>query len=154
MWRTGDNAKTKVNYKRVGDPTRNRWRAVHAWLGPFERKTLSFPAFQRFRDASGGPRPEDVSNYDEVKERLQCKQFSWYIDRFDHVSWDVVEPELCAGSSAATLVCACCCVVSSSLFRSAFPSSALLDAGWAQSHASLCTRSSTNLGSWRRPCFS
>ena len=79
MFRDGTK-KTQVNYHSVGSPTKNKWRSVDGWLGPFKQAVLKYPDFARFRRAK-----EDLSWYNEIQKRLKCKPFSWYIDRFSDI---------------------------------------------------------------------
>lgn len=81
MWRDNSNSKTVAKYHAVGDPKRNRWRAASAWLGPFKDVVLKYPEFRRFQR---GP-AEDLSSYDDVKQRLHCKSFASYIERFSDI---------------------------------------------------------------------
>jgi hypothetical protein len=86
MWRDGS-AKTQSHYKRIGDSTRNRWRAVKGNMGEFSKVTLQYPDFARFRPRRFRKKSikEDLSFYKKVKEKLQCRPFSWYLDRFDNI---------------------------------------------------------------------
>jgi hypothetical protein len=81
MWRDGSNKKTAVNYQSVGDSGRNRWRAVSAWLGTFQKVVLRYPDFKRFLDKPN----EDLSSYAKIQKKLQCQSFGSYIDRFSDI---------------------------------------------------------------------
>ncbi|GHP12097.1 hypothetical protein PPROV_001082400 [Pycnococcus provasolii] len=82
MWRTND-PKTKAHYHINGDVHRNRWRAVHGWLGAFENVTLQYPDFARFQGPTG--QNEDMHEYNEVRQRLKCKTFDYYLDFFHDI---------------------------------------------------------------------
>ena len=82
MWRTHDR-KTRANYHINGDVHRNRWRAVHGWLGDFENATLQYPDFRRFSGVNG--QRQDMHEYDDAKRRLQCKTFDAYVDFFEDI---------------------------------------------------------------------
>jgi len=66
----------------MGDVMRNKARAVTAWFGDFAEKTFTYPEYQDFitKKNSVG----DMSNFDRLKSRLQCKPFTSYIERFKH----------------------------------------------------------------------
>uniref|UniRef100_A0A7S4SFD9 Polypeptide N-acetylgalactosaminyltransferase n=1 Tax=Alexandrium monilatum TaxID=311494 RepID=A0A7S4SFD9_9DINO len=89
MWRDGT-AKTAVRYKRVGDTSRNRARAVYAWYGEFAEKLQHYPAFA-LRQQRGGGQPwyGNLSGFQEVKQRLQgCRSFAWFLRRFKDIYED------------------------------------------------------------------
>lgn len=62
---------------------RNKARASMGWLGEFQEKTLSFMEYDEYKSTVG-----DMSTFARVKERLMCKPFSWYIQRFSYVYLD------------------------------------------------------------------
>lgn len=82
MWREASNPKTQLHYSiPTNDVRRNRLRAVDAWLGEFAAKVRTFPEFEDF--APGGPL--QVGNLDNIvhyREKLKCKGFEWYMNRF------------------------------------------------------------------------
>lgn len=88
MWRTGAKG-TNARYKRVGDTSANRARAINAWMGEFTEKLNDFPAFAS-RKAQGGEHWfGDMSNFQKVKDNLQgCRPFAWYLKRFKAVYED------------------------------------------------------------------
>jgi len=96
MWRTG-NAKTGARYKHIGDTIMNRARAIHAWSGEFARKLDDFPTFAGRKNRNGEPWYGDMSNFQEVKDRLQgCRPFAWYLRRFKSIYEDagLLPPEI------------------------------------------------------------
>jgi len=96
MWRTGE-ARTGARYKHVGDTIMNRARAMHAWYGQFARKIYDFPSFAHRRQREGDQWYGDMSNFQEVKNRLQgCRPFAWYLRRFKAVYEDagLLPPEI------------------------------------------------------------
>lgn len=73
MWRTGD-ARTNTRYRLRARPTNNRGRVAAAWFDAF------VPVYR------GGKVPEkEVQNYDEVKRRLACRPFIYFLYRFRKV---------------------------------------------------------------------
>lgn len=88
MWRTGS-AKTQARYHHVGDTTKNRARAIHAWFGEFAQKLYDFENFASREKGGGDKWYGDMSHYDEVKKRLNgCRPFAWYLRRFSKVYED------------------------------------------------------------------
>ena len=87
MWRT-DNPKTRAKYTLNGaDSILNRARAVKAHAGPwFANKTLSFPAFERWRGDGGSSL--DASSITDGMGDLDCKPFEWYLNRFGYIYHD------------------------------------------------------------------
>eukprot|EP00929_Paragymnodinium_shiwhaense_P054963 TRINITY_DN27560_c0_g1_i1.p1 TRINITY_DN27560_c0_g1~~TRINITY_DN27560_c0_g1_i1.p1 ORF type:complete len:743 (-),score=100.25 TRINITY_DN27560_c0_g1_i1:379-2607(-) len=88
MWRVGNDQRTRARYKHVGDAFANRARAVYAWYGEFADKLTQYPNFNR-RSRS----PElhwygNISNILEVKNRLKCRPFAWFLRRFKHLYED------------------------------------------------------------------
>eukprot|EP00927_Polykrikos_kofoidii_P001569 TRINITY_DN10598_c0_g2_i2.p1 TRINITY_DN10598_c0_g2~~TRINITY_DN10598_c0_g2_i2.p1 ORF type:complete len:592 (+),score=95.92 TRINITY_DN10598_c0_g2_i2:227-2002(+) len=76
MWRVDHDKRTLVRYKSLsGD---NLPRVAFAWFDEFVVK------FRQWRNL-GNSKPPDVSNYDEVKKRLQCKPFAYFLHRFRKV---------------------------------------------------------------------
>jgi len=88
MWRTG-NKKTQANYKRIGDTSRNRARAINAWMGEFTQKLDDYPQFKSRKDMGGPNWFGDMSHFQKVKDKLQgCRPFAWYLRRFKTVYED------------------------------------------------------------------
>jgi len=88
MWRTGS-AKTAVRYKRVGDTTKNRARAMYAWTGEFSKKLDDFPMFADRKKTEGDNWFGNMSNFQQVKSRLNgCHSYAWYLRRFKNVYED------------------------------------------------------------------
>lgn len=78
MWR-GSDRKTRANYQVIGSSGKNRLRAAMAWMGPLAEKIRTeFPIGQ-----SGDP--GDLSNIWEVRDRLKCKPFAYYLYRFRNI---------------------------------------------------------------------
>ncbi|CAE8736615.1 unnamed protein product, partial [Polarella glacialis] len=87
MWRDANNPKTKQKYSLPTEEVmHNKARAVSAWLDEFKTKTFSFPEYEAF--VSGKQEIGNMSNFREVKERLQCAPFSSYIQRFAYIYLD------------------------------------------------------------------
>lgn len=79
MYRTGSDHRTLPGYKPVGDPKRNRARAVYGWYGDFADKLAHYPYFAHHRKEWVG----DLSNFQHVKDRLSgCRPFAWFLRRF------------------------------------------------------------------------
>ncbi|CAE7947644.1 Pgant2 [Symbiodinium sp. KB8] len=90
MWRSSRDTRTKAHYKvQPGAAARNRLRAAVAWFGDFSQKLSSFPGLQyERRNADGTPWYGNLDNILEVKTRLGCKSFAWFMNRFKHVYED------------------------------------------------------------------
>eukprot|EP00435_Cladocopium_sp_Y103_P037164 s2857_g9.t2 len=88
MWRDPNNPKTRLKYTMpTEDVMRNKARAVSGWLGPFSKKTFStFPEYEAF--FNGENSIGDLSNFEQLKKKLQCADFSAYIQRFSYVFID------------------------------------------------------------------
>lgn len=91
MWRKPDDPRTQAKYVvKPGSQQANRMRAAKAWFGEFSEKLDSFPLLSM----PGRTKPDgsawygDISNILEVKSRLQCKSFAWFMHRFRHVYED------------------------------------------------------------------
>jgi len=82
MWRDPSKPKTMLHYAiPTNDVRRNRLRAAQAWMGGWADKVRSFPEFEDF--AEGGPlHIGSLSNIDVYRDRLKCKGFDWYLNRF------------------------------------------------------------------------
>jgi len=87
MWRSGD-PKTSAKYKRVGDVLMNRARAVNAWFGEFAEKLDSFPKFHDRKQRGGKKWFGNMGTFQEVRDRLKCRPFAWYLRRFKAVYED------------------------------------------------------------------
>lgn len=82
MWRKHDDPRTKAHYHvKAGAARTNRARAVMAWYGEFTEKLQDFTAFK-------GVQVGNIDNILEVKERLKCKSFAWFMHRFKEVYED------------------------------------------------------------------
>jgi len=90
MWRVAQDKRTQSHYNRLGDTNKNRARAVYAWYGEFAEKLKDYPNFARRLANSdhGLPWYGNLSNILEVKERLKCRPFSWFLKRFKHLYED------------------------------------------------------------------
>mmetsp|Transcript_73427 Transcript_73427/g.160825 ORF Transcript_73427/g.160825 Transcript_73427/m.160825 type:complete len:983 (+) Transcript_73427:116-3064(+) len=87
MWRDPNNPKTRLRYPiPTKDVMRNKARASKAWFGEFIDKVFSFPEYEAF--ARKGEPLGDMSNFDRLRNKLQCKPFSHYINRFSYVYLD------------------------------------------------------------------
>jgi len=81
MWRQPSDRRTRANYQvDKGDIVRNRMRAASAWFGDFKKKLSDFGL-----QADGWG---DTNNMLNVKQRLQCKSFAWFMHRFRNVYED------------------------------------------------------------------
>eukprot|EP00929_Paragymnodinium_shiwhaense_P091372 TRINITY_DN51349_c0_g1_i1.p1 TRINITY_DN51349_c0_g1~~TRINITY_DN51349_c0_g1_i1.p1 ORF type:complete len:507 (+),score=121.13 TRINITY_DN51349_c0_g1_i1:91-1611(+) len=74
MWRTQD-PRTRPRFRMVGGG-QNLPRVVAAWFDAFKKKAR-YPESHVAR--------MDVSNIEEVKKRLQCKPFVWFLWRFREI---------------------------------------------------------------------
>eukprot|EP00927_Polykrikos_kofoidii_P036265 TRINITY_DN30617_c0_g1_i1.p1 TRINITY_DN30617_c0_g1~~TRINITY_DN30617_c0_g1_i1.p1 ORF type:complete len:613 (-),score=123.14 TRINITY_DN30617_c0_g1_i1:221-2059(-) len=90
MWRVPSDRRTKARYQVSSDSaTKNRLRAAMAWYGEFSDKLAHFPALRSADKAEGGgPWYGDISNILEVKKRLNCRSFAWFMKRFKNVYED------------------------------------------------------------------
>jgi len=87
MWRDPKDAKTALHYPiPTAQVMRNKARAAKAWLGPFFNKTRRFYEYENFVTGEQDVGPMDT--FDRVKEKLQCKPFTFYIARFSYVYID------------------------------------------------------------------
>eukprot|EP00928_Gymnodinium_smaydae_P014913 TRINITY_DN15474_c0_g1_i1.p1 TRINITY_DN15474_c0_g1~~TRINITY_DN15474_c0_g1_i1.p1 ORF type:complete len:669 (-),score=116.17 TRINITY_DN15474_c0_g1_i1:65-2071(-) len=87
MWRVASDKRTVSRYQHVGDSGRNRARAVYAWYGEFAEKLNHFRSFVR-EDVNGEPWYGNISNILDVKKRLGCRPFPWFLRRFRHIYED------------------------------------------------------------------
>ena len=78
MWRTRDKPETAARYTvPPGSVTMNRYKGAAVWMGPWAEKLEQFPNFKPFV-----LRKPDMSSIQSVKNRLQCRDFSFFIDKF------------------------------------------------------------------------
>jgi len=85
MWRMSNQPKTRAKYHvPPGSSQKNRQRAAKAWFGGLYNKTLQFPEFGQFRGA-GQSGLGSLDNYDDIKSRMECKPFVWFLDRFPQI---------------------------------------------------------------------
>eukprot|EP00438_Fugacium_kawagutii_P022158 Skav235756 [mRNA] locus=scaffold803:229726:237502:+ [translate_table: standard] len=69
----------------LGIPWCSAARAVLAWFDEYREKAAEYPAMDMVGLTSGESQNSlnrDVSNFQEVKDRLQCKPFAWFLWRF------------------------------------------------------------------------
>jgi glycosyltransferase involved in cell wall biosynthesis len=87
MWRV--DGRTAARYKHVGDTSRNRARAMYAWMGEFSKKLDDYPMFQQRKQSQGDHWYGDMGTFQKVKDRLGgCHPFAWYLRRFKTVYED------------------------------------------------------------------
>lgn len=78
MWRTHDKPDTLARYTvPPGSVVVNRYKGTSVWMGEWAEKLETFPVFKPFKI-----KKPDVSSIQAVKDRLQCKHFSFFIDKF------------------------------------------------------------------------
>lgn len=90
MWRVPGDPRTAPRYTvKPGAANANRARAAVAWFGEFGEKLGSFPQLAPDRRGpDGGPWYGDIGNILEVRQRLKCRSFAWFMHRFKHVYED------------------------------------------------------------------
>jgi GT2 family glycosyltransferase len=92
MWRTNDKPQTKAKYTvPEGATSNNRYRVAMAWMDEYIEKANDFPVFSQFVSRGGKPPTEplpDISSILAVKERMKCKPFQWFLDKFSGVYRD------------------------------------------------------------------
>lgn len=81
MWRVPEDQRTSAHYKRVTGGVNNIARVAAAWFDKFADK-YNDGVFKRT-----GHTP-DVSNFNALKERLQCKPYAYFMHRFRKVYHD------------------------------------------------------------------
>eukprot|EP00439_Symbiodinium_sp_Y106_P076391 s2490_g15.t1 len=87
MWRDPNNPKTQLKYTmRTEDVMRNKARAVSGWLGPYANKTFTFPEYNAF--FNGENSIGDLSNFEQLRQKLKCAPFSAYLHRFSYIYVD------------------------------------------------------------------
>eukprot|EP00927_Polykrikos_kofoidii_P049687 TRINITY_DN43710_c0_g1_i1.p1 TRINITY_DN43710_c0_g1~~TRINITY_DN43710_c0_g1_i1.p1 ORF type:complete len:934 (-),score=165.54 TRINITY_DN43710_c0_g1_i1:85-2691(-) len=95
MWRDAKNPKTRLKYPiPTREVMRNKARAVSAWFDGFKDKVFTFPEYKQFTD--GTSQIGDLSNFDRVRNKLQCRPFSHYVSRFSYIYLEagVIPPEV------------------------------------------------------------
>jgi hypothetical protein len=102
MWRRPEDSRTEKNYDvSVMDALKNKARAVLGWYDEYVEKAGEFQTLNWLGVGSkrtkgidkimGQKKPEwnmDVSNLHEVRDRLGCKPFAWFLWRFRHIYVD------------------------------------------------------------------
>jgi hypothetical protein len=90
MWRDRT-PETKARYTvPAGSVTVNRYRGASVWMADYKSKLETFPEFSRYRSA-----PPDTSSIKRIKDRLQCKDFTYFIDKFYKIyHWAGYLPQL------------------------------------------------------------
>jgi GT2 family glycosyltransferase len=82
MWRTNDKPQTKAKYTvPEGSVNRNRYAAALGWFDEYIEKVHEFSIFSKYASPTTAPLP-NVDSMMDVRNRLQCKPFQAYIDRF------------------------------------------------------------------------
>lgn len=82
MWRDPSKPKTVLHYSIPTEHVlRNRLRAATSWMGEWAKKVRSFPEFSAF-NPGGQWELGTFENVDPYKDQLQCKDFKWYLDKF------------------------------------------------------------------------
>lgn len=102
MWRRTEDPRTKQQYAVSQlDAIRNKARAVLAWFDEYREKAAEYPAMTWVGLLGGEAQAQialnrDVSNFEEVKKRLQCKPFAWFLWRFRdiYVEGGLLPPEV------------------------------------------------------------
>lgn len=78
MWRMHDKPETRARYTvPPGSTVVNRYRGAAVWMGDWSEKLETFSSFSRYKSAK-----PDMASIKAVKDRLQCRDFSYFIDKF------------------------------------------------------------------------
>jgi polypeptide N-acetylgalactosaminyltransferase len=87
MWRKPDDPRTNQQYYvPPGSAQRNRLRAAKAWFSEFAVKVNDYPnLYPDMKDNAGNPWYGDLTSILEIKEKLQCQDFAWFLNRFKDV---------------------------------------------------------------------
>jgi len=107
MWRTNDKPQTKAKYTvPEGSVNTNRYRAALAWFDDYIEKVHEFGIFSKFAPPASVPLP-NIDSILEVRNRLQCQPFQWFIDRFSKIYFDaaVLPTEVFRVRDANTNLC-------------------------------------------------
>ncbi len=107
MWRTNDKPQTKAKYTvPEGSVNTNRYRAALAWFDDYIEKVNEFGIFSKFAPPASVSLP-NIDSILVVKDRLQCKPFQWFIDRFKKIYFDaaVLPGEVFRIRDATTNLC-------------------------------------------------
>jgi len=93
MWRKPQDPRTNQNYEVSNlDAIKNKARAVLAWFDGYQEKAAEYPPMKYVGlDETGGGKANlnrDISNFQEVKDRLQCRPFAWFLWRFRDIYVD------------------------------------------------------------------
>mmetsp|Transcript_44445 Transcript_44445/g.105308 ORF Transcript_44445/g.105308 Transcript_44445/m.105308 type:complete len:813 (-) Transcript_44445:138-2576(-) len=87
MFRVTDKPQTHAKYHAEGaDVGKNKLRAAKAWMGDFVDKVLDNPEFGDFK--TGVKTLGNMSHFDRVKEKLQCTDFTHFLDKFHYIYFD------------------------------------------------------------------
>lgn len=88
MWRVPSDPRTKAHYWAKSSAA-NRMRAAAAWYGAFTAKLKHFPFLSADKkDWGGHPWYGDISNTLDIKKKLKCRSFAWFLRRFRQVYED------------------------------------------------------------------
>jgi glycosyltransferase involved in cell wall biosynthesis len=78
MWRTHDKPETIARYTvPPGSVIVNRYKGTSVWMSEWVDKLETFSVFKPFK-----AKKPDVSSITAVRDRLACKNFSYFIDKF------------------------------------------------------------------------
>ncbi|CAD7955277.1 unnamed protein product [Amoebophrya sp. A120] len=87
MWRVHSDPRTQRKYSVPGNSvTVNRFRAAKAWMGEYAQKMEN--EFGYGRGQRGSNWYGDLANLLSVKQKNNCREFGWYLNRFRHVYID------------------------------------------------------------------
>ena len=86
MWRVNSKPQTKAKYTvPEGAVNSNRYRVALAWMDDYLDKANDFSVFSRFVGKKPKSPLPDISSILEVKNRMSCKPFQWFVDKFSSV---------------------------------------------------------------------